>query len=111
MEDVKLAAKRGAYWLDTVYPEWTSAINLEGVNLKYPEACVLGQLAGDFDEFSEWLHNGIADCDYGSDDDSNCEACGFLVDQGFYTLQSYSRAMETYADLTAAWKEQIKERT
>jgi hypothetical protein len=43
-EEDRLAVKKGAYWLDQVYPEWLEAINLDYLNLQSEAHCVIGQV-------------------------------------------------------------------
>lgn len=44
MYDMTLAVKRGAYWLDSVYPEWAQRVDLDALNLNNCFKCVLGQI-------------------------------------------------------------------
>lgn len=99
-EDIKLAAKRGAYWLDHTYPEWLDAIDTTRLNLASTERCVLGQLMGggtylDFVDALRGADIGVV--------------LHWLLEHGF----TMSMPMPTEAHwnlLTDAWKEQIRER-
>ena len=109
MEEAKLAAKRGAYWLDTVYPEWTSAINLSRLDLSEASSCVIGQLFGsNEDHRSGWMR--FQDFAVGSnyaDREALNAYHDFVADHGFEWVSNES----TYSELTDAWYDLIKERT
>lgn len=42
-EDMKLAVKKGAYWLDENYPGWAQNIDTEKLEMAHCEKCVIGQ--------------------------------------------------------------------
>ena len=44
-EEVQMAVKEGAAWLDQVYPSWLEAIDLDDLDLSSAHSCILGQVA------------------------------------------------------------------
>src|ERR1700745_2441842 len=47
-EDLKLAVKHGAYWMDVNYPEWAEAIDLQRLNMFSCRSCIVGQAVGSY---------------------------------------------------------------
>lgn len=101
-EDIKLAVKRGAYWLDEHYPEWEGLIDLATLDLRSPSHCVLGQIG-------ERLHGGWTFYDMARDHgwggDGEAHHHGFDVNGD--DLTEDPGIFERY---TEAWKEFIEER-
>ena len=97
-EDIKLAVKKGAYWLDEVYPEWEGMVDLEALDLQSSRCCVLGQIE---------VSAGRLWSGYTSVLVKHCLSNEFAVDHGFNKADD---AGETYAQLTEAWIEFIGER-
>jgi hypothetical protein len=93
-EDIKLAVKKGAYWLDQVYPEWVGVISLDRLDLQLGGSCVLGQIGGDYWEFFR-LFKSITEF--------NSDVTAWMEDHGF-------EALDDYDELTDAWVELIEER-
>lgn len=46
-EDMKLAVKRGSYWLDENHPEWAQNIDLDNLNMGECSRCIIGQSVRD----------------------------------------------------------------
>jgi hypothetical protein len=105
----------GAYWLDTVYPAWVEAIDIERLNLQSTQACVLGQIAAPETETAYLTGYGLVRSFLKGDEGFNQEVHDWLAEQGFRVREEdweYDEAEmnDRYWLLTAAWKEQIKER-
>lgn len=102
-------AHRGACFLDAVQPGWAARVNLSTLSLADGEACVLGQLHGDYR-----LGLGRARVT----DLSSAPGAGRLfhaaspVELGFQaagTLGSAEEALD-YAHLTRAWRREVEAR-
>jgi len=50
-DPVRDAVTNGADWLDVVYPEWVEHINLDSLELRCLDKCVLGQIFRTFYAF------------------------------------------------------------
>lgn len=95
-EEVTLAVKKGAAWLDQVYPEWIGLIDLGKLAMLQSESCILGQAAGDFNSVEAWLYGGMASTHV----DALMEEMGFTI---------HSWDPEAWHELDAAWTAYILE--
>lgn len=90
-EDFKLAAKKGAAFLDEARPGWAEAVNPITLELGFMDQCVLGQLYGDYNQ-------GLSELEVPSH---------HSVELGFNLRV---RRPWDWVKLTRAWVEQIWER-
>lgn len=103
-EDMILAVKRGAHFMDEHYPNWATAIQLDRLEMNDCAVCVVGQAIGDYS-------NSIAEMSgtrsYSREANDWAEENGFDVPNalsGDYAIQNYYRKLETL------WTEQVRER-
>ena len=83
---------KGAEWLDENFPGWVDKIDLDILNQRYMDKCVLGQIAGaGYWDLTKALR----------------ERCGFDLDST--SLGTPGRA-EEWAALTDAWRDLIVDR-
>ena len=89
------SAARGAAYLDNRRPGWHNEIDVDNLDLRSLDACVLGQLYGDWgagqDALEEFRWNGEAQIEY-----------------GFEVAAPHSTPR--YAALTEAWRVEILRR-
>lgn len=60
-EDVNLAVKRGAYWLDENYPGWEKKIRLRSLVMNNCGDCIIGQAVGDFYDTIQTASGNVED--------------------------------------------------
>lgn len=101
-EEMKLAVKRGAYWLDQTYPEWLGMIDLQELDLAGVEKCVLGQVGGNWHYFEAFFA--------GLDGDDFFAGTRFIVEHGFdIPDELVDEPTAAYDALTIEWQHYIKE--
>lgn len=100
MDTVEQRVGRGAAWLDAVYPEWWTRIDLGTLDLAHGCRCVLGQLFG-----TEQHPNGYATVANHAPDDFDNEDVFWTVVHGFLG----SSRMDEVA-LDEAWIAEVKAR-
>lgn len=82
---------KGAKWMDSVYPQWTTKVKLADVDLELHKDCVLGQV---FDEIvSEKL----------------CEKGEFSNDHGF-SLRGKEFKRSNWIKLSSLWAAEVEKR-
>jgi hypothetical protein len=104
LEDARARAARGAAFLDGTDPGWHERVHAGTLALSDGQACVLGQLHG---EFRLGLFRArVFDC--------SSARIAFVspVDLGFHAGQDLSEADEAldYTFLTRAWREEVARR-
>ena len=104
LEDARARAARGAAFLDGTDPGWHARVRPGALALADGQACVLGQLHGEFrlGLFRARLFDGSS------------ARVSFVspVDLGFYSRSELDEAAEAldYAFLTRAWREEVGRR-
>lgn len=104
LADARARAARGAAFLDGTDPGWHARVRPRDLALADGQACVLGQLHGDFrlGLFRARVFDGSS------------ARIAFVspVDLGFHARQGLGEAAEAldYAHLTRAWREEIARR-
>ena len=112
------AARKGAAWLDKRCPNWINEIDLEILNLRSPDVCVLGQTAecllpGKEPDYSDRLNYSDVVAAYAPRrQQAWATALGFNIpiDVRSTTDYIYSDVGIAYEMLTIAWRELIRER-
>lgn len=100
-ETVETRVARGAAWLDSVHPGWERRIDLASLDLASSCRCVIGQLFGDFDDFTfEVVLPAVND---------------LLISRAFSSEHGFSlpfdlRSPAAWRALDDAWTSLIKER-
>lgn len=101
-EDIKLAVKRGAAWLDENDPEWVQKIQLETLKMSDSGQCILGQTRGHYamaiskicgDEHFPWANEH-----------------GFNLSEEELDEKPIGDIYRGYRKLDQAWTEYIKNR-
>lgn len=123
-EEYQLAVKKGAYWLDEVYPSWFEAINLESLDLSTANSCVLGQLVSKDDPdcfgfftMTKWLAEGIANSksEYKSPLYQRHVVDEFMHDNGFNINEDVALddidEESVFGMLTDLWAQEVERRT
>lgn len=104
-EDTILAVKKGAYYMDTNYPNWASTINFNRLEMDNCQQCIVGQAIGDY---------GVAIARASGAEAYGKEANAWAIEHGFdVTMQAYEESelgLEAYQDLETLWTEQVKNR-
>lgn len=104
-EDIKLAVKKGAAWLDENHPGWEQRIDLSKLHMNRCESCVIGQAVGKYWAVTiEAARN--AEYDGGGDvwaAEHGFDVAGFDHDDD-YTMSNSYRALET------EWSEVVRDR-
>jgi hypothetical protein len=114
-----IRAKAGALLLDMLRPGWANEIKVEQLRLENCNACVLGQLYGDYGIGAEKVFAMRIERDrtaieaegkpYRKYDDTLDVAA---QDAGFFLSDDReSRKRTTYDNLTKAWKREVAKRT
>jgi len=86
--------EKGVEFLNKVYPDWLSKIDLEKLNMDQPSNCILGQLYGNF-----YVAQNILDMS-----DKNYDKMGFTVPIVLYYDEHDNEKWDT---LAKEWKEKI----
>ena len=97
-EKARIRVARGAAWLDEHRPDWwRTDINLEILNLRNGDNCIIGQV------FKEPYHHGAV---FGKPRgfNVNLEHTDFNVDHGFF---AYGNNLEDYSILQECWVDLI----
>jgi hypothetical protein len=109
-EDVALAVRRGASWLDENYPNWANRIDLSKLSMNNCSYCVIGQAVGDYYDSIQ----NAADSDYAGDSDSQAwarehgfEAIDFCED---YHEYDSAKELSYYRSLEVLWTDEVKKR-
>lgn len=90
-EDVKLAVKKGANWLDLNHPGWAHKLDINKLNMDDCQNCVIGQAVGNY-----WETIG---------------GTRWAIEHGFDTpSNSTDIAAQGYADLETLWTNEVKKR-
>lgn len=92
-EDMRLAVKRGACWLDEAYPNWIRDLDLNALQMRSCYQCVIGQAVGSYYEVIE--------------SDDWAEEHGFQAPEEHL---SYRDVVEYYERLDSLWTEVVEER-
>lgn len=108
MEDLKLAVKNGAYWLDENHPGWASKIELENLEMDDCENCIVGQAIGEYS----------STCRLAAGVDSYAGRMVWSVANGFDVPEaimkgediSLDRMYEQYRTLETLWTDQVQDR-
>jgi len=110
-----IRARVGATLLDVLTPGWADSINLGKLDLSNCQACVLGQLFGEYTKGAETLFAmrsaPASDLDTDKFNDGIKRAAneaGFACDRNASGVK-YSK-WGTYARLTTAWKREVVKR-
>lgn len=104
-EDLKLAVKKGAYWLDENHPNWANSLNLEKLQMNNCGYCVIGQAVGHyFDTIAEAAGSEAEDEDL--NEDTWAAKHGFQAPEGV----DYRECIEYYAGLETVWSDAIRSR-
>lgn len=98
-EDMRLAVKRGAHWLDENYPGWALKINLNNFSMLSCERCVVGQAIGDY---SLTIYNAASGSELW-----DIDSWHWAVNNGF---DAPGLEESQYMELEILWTEQVKER-
>lgn len=100
-------AKIGATFLDVIRPGWFREINLSTLRMASCQACVLGQLYGDYWKGAETLFalraNGNKTTKFDTDQGSHQAA----IEAGFHNGDNDT---VKYGTLTDSWKREINKR-
>lgn len=94
-----LRAKVGATLLDVFRPGWADEIDVGRLNLRSCDACVLGQLFGDYRNGAEKLFAVVKEAR--QDVETAAVTAGF---------QTWDQDLAVYSNLTKAWKREIAKR-
>jgi hypothetical protein len=108
-EDMKLAVKKGAYWMDENHPGWASNIKLNELDMGSCEKCIIGQSIRNMDFFA--VIEDVAGSDYMVE---WAETHGFdaptadlpCVNFSAYDQELYAR----YHKLDTLWTEEVHKR-
>lgn len=104
LDEARKRVARGAAFLDEADPDWTTRINVRTLELGDGQACVLGQLHG---EYRQGLTRSRV-----IDLSSAPLASLWPADLGFQAVSDLGEAAEAldYAHLTRAWREAVAAR-
>lgn len=105
-EDLKLAVKQGAYFLDSYLPSWASAIRLDDLEMDDCASCIVGQAMGNY---STTLSEASGCEMYSQAAYDWAVEKGFDIPQEFFEI-SVSYANQCYRELEELWTEQVRER-
>lgn len=104
-EDMQLAVKKGAYYMDNHMPNWASAINFDRFEMNNCHLCIVGQAIGDY---------GIVISRACGQKPFSKEANEWAVEHGFdaptAAFEESEDAVDCYRELETLWTEQVKER-
>jgi hypothetical protein len=112
LEDMRMAAAKGAVFADERLPGWYRRVDLGKLNLRNCTACVLGQLFG-FTEARNPYWEGCEQLGLNSED---AIAYGFSLNElpvrsATEPLTEYvTRTGSSWDDLTGCWKQEITRR-
>lgn len=95
-EDMKLAVKKGAVWLDQAYPGWASTISLYDLDMSECQDCIIGQVIGDFNYIISSDKSVYWAIEY-----------GFEVD---YDTNDWESLQGEYAKLEVLWTDEVEKR-
>jgi hypothetical protein len=96
-------AKLGARLLDILKPGWASKIDLSRLDLGSCDACVLGQLFGNYSVGAEVVFAMRKE-------EGSCAVDTAAAECGFFLPYEGGVLGQRYRPLTDAWKRQIKQR-
>jgi hypothetical protein len=106
-EDIKLAVKNGAAWLDENHEGWENRIDLPKLSMNSCTNCVVGQAVGEF-------YESIAEA--AKSEEFSDDSFEWAAENGFHHPSNedchYSlREIDTYyRQLEAAWTEEVLRR-
>lgn len=93
-EDVKLAVKKGAVWLDENYPDWVGSISLYDLDMAECSDCIIGQVIGDYNDLI-----------------GPKQTFAWAVEHGFEARADYVRdIMDEYRNLETVWTAEVEKR-
>jgi len=101
---IRVRVGAGAALLDEFRPGWFREIDLDRLNIDSPGDCPLGQLYGEEGQTGlgpYWAGLRAVGVGYGSED---AVRLGFAIAKGFKGLEE---RQQHYAELTAAWRDEI----
>lgn len=105
-ENMKLAVKRGAYFLDERYPNWASAINLDNLVMDDCERCIVGQAIGDY---GQAIGKAAGVQPYTRDSHHWAVDHGFDLPDDIYN-QNDQILGEQFYELEGLWADQVRDR-
>lgn len=103
-EDMKLAVKHGAYYMDENYPGWATTIDFDMFDMSDCQQCIVGQAIG---------HYFTVISDASGQPHLNREAILWAIDHGFDVPKSAfdeGRVLDALTELEELWTEQVKDR-
>lgn len=104
-EDMILAVKSGAYFLDENYPGWAAKIDFDRFEMDNCQRCIVGQAIGDY---------GLAIAKACGGEVYGHESNEWAVEHGFdVTMQAYDESecgLEAYSELETLWTDQVRDR-
>ena len=97
-EDLKLAVKRGATWMDQNHPGWVGRIDLSNLDMNNCHNCIIGQAVGNyFDKI------------YEIEDVPESEADEWAIEYGF-NVEIDDNDWVEYRQLEKLWTDEVKKR-
>ena len=106
-EDMKLAARKGAVWLDQNYPEWVNTVDLGELNMLSCYRCVIGQVVGDYYDLVRRGHESDLESESAYMSEEWAEEHGFVTAR---FLGDYDEVLHEYKKLETVWTDEVKQR-
>ena len=107
-EDMRLAIKKGAIWMDENHPGWEYIVDPDTLAMDECESCIIGQVCmetGYWDTIAKAEGSG-----YISDSVNWARENGFDAPEHIYQEREEDSFFGYFADMERVWTEEVKSR-